>query len=156
MEQTLGLKTCVLSNPPNTLGPQELSQMLPYLDEIRKLGGALCYHAYTSSYGKGAQELYHRSYIDYFSSSAVKALYPQLYQIPIIIGELGYAADSAHGYLSGGSSSTQFTDWLTWYDSEIKKDSSVLGATLFQSGDGGTWQSFNVDSIMGWLKSHLR
>src|SRR6185295_6810339 len=38
---------------------------------------------------------------------------------------------------------------------EIRKDNYCLGVTLFQIGDTGTWNGFNVEPIAGWLASYL-
>lgn len=40
-----------------------------------------------------------------------------------------------------------YINQLAWYDSEMRRDRYVIGATIFTAGGAGTWDSFDIDDI---------
>ena len=49
----------------------------------------------------------------------------------------------------------QYLEQLKWYDSVMRQDSYVLGATIFSLEIPG-WDSFDVAPIMGPLSDYVR
>ncbi len=158
-----GFRPCAYSisvgNPPGSIDEihQTLDRIVPSLRLIKTLGGAWSYHPYTILYTKDPQieiwySLRYRQYYSYFRQK-----YPDLADLPLIFTEGGVDGQSSPqgaGW-KGGGDAAKFQDWLAWWDNEIRKDSYVLGATLFQSGDTAGWNSFDIEPIAGWLASHL-
>lgn len=119
------------------------------IPEMNRTGSVFCYHGYSDevsgnyfSKDATAQEEHPLRYRPFYRALGSNA--PQM-----IIGELGIV----DGWTKRGSAS-QYEDWLRWYDSEIKKDSKIIGATIYQTGGGGS------DAIDGevatWLAQYLK
>lgn len=92
--------------------------------------------------------------------------------VPLVISELGVAAGPPNGACGdpGGNGApgwTGYQDWwvkngfgsngeeayvniLAWYDQEMRKDSYVIGATIFNAGGqdaANTWHSFDLHNV---------
>jgi hypothetical protein len=55
----------------------------------------------------------------------------------------------------GGDGAGVYTSQLAWYDSEMRKDPYVIGATIFTAGRPGGWESFNVENLIPSLTSYV-
>ncbi len=143
--------------PVGNWGPELISAIVPALRKVKETGGVWSYHAYTLDYSTDAgteswTSLRYRMFYDYLSSN-----FPDVADVPMILTEGGVdkgGNGGTDGWIARGDSAS-FENWLTWYDSEIQKDSYILGVTLFQSGNSSDWRSFNVDSISDWLANYL-
>ena len=49
----------------------------------------------------------------------------------------------------------KYLDELKWYDSLLKRDSYVIGATIFQAGIGG-WSSFEISALKDDLTTYMK
>lgn len=134
-----------------------LNALVPYLREIKGMGGAWSYHAFGYNYSTDVAShadtaLRYRQFYDYFLLNA-----PDLYDMLLILTEAGVAesADPYRGYRTSGSTDL-YQQWLKWFDSELQKDSYVVGAALFQMGDSAQWDAFNMDPIADWFKAYLK
>jgi hypothetical protein len=157
-----GVKVCVASlpvgNPPGEMSEikDKLSLFLPAMQKANRLGGAFCYHSYTTQYTTdiGIENFYSLRYR--FLHQMLIELDSSMVMFPFILSEAGVddVGDPAKsGWLARGNTD-QYKQWLQWFDSEIRKDQYVLGATLFQIGDPN-WSSFNIESIANWLSDYL-
>lgn len=75
----------------------------------------------------------------------------------MIIGEAGIDKGgnrSTDGWQSRGSAD-DYKAWLTWFDGEMKQDSYILGATLFEVCDPSGWPSFDLAPIADWFAGYL-
>src|SRR3989338_8165663 len=122
-----------------------------------RMGGAWSYHAYGYNYSTDIAShtdtaLRYRQFYEFFSSNA-----PDLIDMPLILTEAGVAesGDPYRGYRTSGKTAS-YQQWLMWFDSEIKKDSYVVGAALFQMGDSAQWDTFNMDPIADWFKAYIK
>lgn len=142
-----GIKTCAgnILTGDLPLG-SEMAKTLKagLIPTLNSTGGVFCYHGYSDTgFSKDAagQEEQALEYRRFYRDLGVTT--PKM-----IIGELGIA----DGWKKAGTPA-QYQDWLTWYDSEIKKDSQIIGSTIYQVGGGGN------DAIDGavstWLASYL-
>jgi hypothetical protein len=151
-----GVKTCVgsisVGNPGDIKG--SMNAFLPALKKAKQSGGALCYHAYTLSYTTDVNQELNTSLRYRQIHDAITGLDGSLASLPIILSEAGVDQNGnqqTSGWLARGTQ-TQYLNWLRWFDSEISKDSYVLGATLFQIGDT-SWSSFNLEPLAGYLRN---
>ena len=157
-----GLKTCIgsipVGNPQGNYSvvKERMSNFLPALRKAKETGGALCYHAYTLNYSTDTQNELSLSLKYRQLHQAMTELDASLASLPIILSEGGVdrAGNPATSGWQARGDETQFQNWLTWYDSEIQKDSYVTGVTLFQVGDN-YWSSFNLEPIAPWLSNYL-
>ena len=143
-----------VGNPPgNTAEIQDkLNRIAPALRLCQQLGGGWSYHSYSLPYSTNlADEIWYsvryRQYYSYFASA-----HPDLVNLPLVLTEGGI---DGVGPWSTRGDTNQYQNWLTWFDSEIRKDNYCLGVTLFQIGDTGGWNGFNVEPIAPWLASYL-
>lgn len=136
--------------------PEILDAMIPGLQAALHVGGAWGYQGYTLEYSMDPKveswySLRYRLAYDYFKTKC-----PQLMNLPMILIEGGVDrggnADQ-DGWLKRGSLD-QYTQWLDWYDQELKKDPYVLGVTLFKIGAPTIWRSFELEPVVPWLKEH--
>lgn len=101
-------------------------------------------------------------------------LLPRGLNIPLVISETGIDGGAGAGQRPGYSSAQGwmgFTDYwsrelgqtdgiqfyveqLAWYDSMLRQDSFVIGATLFNVGNGATWASFEAAPIIPKLTEY--
>lgn len=158
-----GIKTCAASIAVGNIGgtnDNEIGQRIaPFVDTLRYLkstGGAWCYHAYTLQISQDPEieqwySLRYRKFYKYLQSNA-----PDVADIPMILSEGGIdlSGDPKTSGWKGRVSVDQYIAWLKWFNSEIKRDSYILGTTLFQIGDS-TWSSFNLEPIASILAGML-
>lgn len=101
-------------------------------------------------------------------------LLPRGLNIPLVISEAGIDGGAGAGQRPGYSNAqgwmgfedywgrelgqndpVQFyVDQLAWYDSMLRQDSFVIGATIFNVGNGGTWASFDAAPILPKLTDY--
>ncbi|MBI4067764.1 hypothetical protein HY407_05255 [Candidatus Gottesmanbacteria bacterium] len=158
-----GIASCVASISVGGVGGntdaeigQRIAEFVPTLREVKKMNGAWCYHAYTLEYSKDPlveqwYSLRYRKFYAYLQSNA-----SDIADIPMILSEAGVdktGNPTTDGWQQRGSKA-QYEDWLNWFDSELKKDSYILGTTLFQIGDTH-WSSFNLEPIADYLVAHI-
>jgi hypothetical protein len=135
-----------------------LEPMVPGLRLAHHLGGAWGCHGYTIQYtmdenNESWYSLRYRRAYDWFSEH-----HPELMDLSMILLEGGVddkGDPDKDGWLFRGSLD-DYTDWLTWYDGELKKDDYVLGVTLFKIGAPTTWKSFELEPVVPWLLDHYR
>ncbi|HOA73742.1 MAG TPA: dockerin type I domain-containing protein [Phycisphaerae bacterium] len=158
-----GFKPCAFStavgNPPGSQGEiqQKLAAVVPALRLCKQLGGAWSYHAYTPNWSTDVSfqwwySLRYRQFYNYFANS-----FPDLVDMPLILTEAGFdsgGSPTGSGWQANGTAA-QYQAWLTWWDDQIRRDPYVLGSTIFQIGSPGTWPSFDLEPIAGWMASHL-
>jgi len=61
-----------------------------------------------------------------------------------------------HDQGMGDNGSRAFVSQLAWYDSEMRRDPYVIGATIFTAGrPAGNWDSFNVENMLPDLTSYV-
>ncbi len=156
LNKNAGIKTCVGSIPVGNTTGNDLSYIINELREMKNMGAALCYHSYTFHYSTDVNEeinlsLRYRQYYSFFAQSA-----PDLLSMPVILSEGGVAenGDPYAGYLISNSIE-RYQSWLRWFDQEIKKDSYVIGVTLFQIGNNSDWRYFNLEPISDWLANYI-
>lgn len=155
----------VLANIPvgNPGGPDDgrhrIRIFAPALRHAMQHGGAWSYHAYTIQYTTDPEieqwySLRYRKFYEAFTGE-----WADLKKMPMIITEAGvddHGNADKDGWLARGSAE-KFQNWLRWFDSELKKDDYVIGATLFQNGAGaawGGWASFELETIADWLVNY--
>lgn len=133
----------------------------PMWKHVKDLGGAMCYHAYSYEMTKDAEAerwlpFRYRIMYDYFRNP--DGVVPGLDGIPVILSEAGAETLGGHngGWQNKGLSASQYQDWLAWFDSEIKKDSYVLGATIYAYGSTGKGSSYDIGPIANWLASFIK
>lgn len=160
-----GFKPCVgnipVGNPPGSADDIEakIRAYIPAVRAAKEAGGCWSYHAYTCLYTKdlGTESFYslrYRRFYDIFKKHA-----PDLVDMPMVITEGGVDSDGRNHIAYPGwkrDSADRFMDWLSWFDSEIQKDSYIKGITLFQIGDPGGWDSFDLEPIAERLAEYLR
>ncbi|MCX7799516.1 MAG: hypothetical protein N2109_04155 [Fimbriimonadales bacterium] len=141
-----------VGNPGGT--PEEVAAkveaFLPAFEAAARARGAWGYHAYTLEYSTDPEKeswtsLRYRRILD-----AVRRKRPDLARLPLILTEAGVdRAGNSHedGWVSRGSAD-QFERWLRWFDSELRKDPTVVGATLFASGGFESWPSFELEAFL--------
>jgi hypothetical protein len=157
-----GFKPCSFSisvgNPPGD--PAYMNTMIdtivPALRACKQYNGAWGYHSYTIVYTQDVNtELwYSLRYRQYYQRFA--QYYPDLNDLTLILTEGGVDGQSG----SGGpgwkiDTATRYQNWLAWFDARLMEDSYVLGCTLFQSGDTGSWNSFELEPVSGWIANRL-
>lgn len=157
LNKNAGIKTCIGGIPVGNVEAQDLGYIIDDLRVIKNLGGAFCYHGYTFEYstdvGREIQlSLRYRQFYNFFQNNA-----PDLMSMPLILSEGGVAegGNPYGGYLAS-QNIEKYKNWLRWFDSEIKKDSYVIGVTLFQIGNTTDWANFNLEPIADWLAEYLR
>jgi len=158
-----GFKPCAFSisvgNPPGNPAEvrQHLDNIAPALALCKQLGGAWSYHSYTMEYTTDPEieiwySLRYRQYYAYFAPN-----HTTLVDLPIIFTEGGVDGQSGPeggGWMSGGDAA-KYENWLDWFDARMREDPQVIGCTLFQTGAGYGWRSYDIDPIAPWLASHL-
>ncbi len=135
-----------------------IKYLMPAFKKVKEMGGAISYHGYTVDYAMDVNTelksaLRYQLYYEYINKD------PQVSGLPLLITETGAAEAGTGieqkyaGYMPNNIE--KFKKWLEWYDSELQKDTYVVGATIFQSGETGQWASFNTDHIAEWLCTKL-
>ena len=155
-----GYKPVLGELPVGSLDIDNLSNLMPplvpALRTIRFLGGAWSYHAYTIEYSTDVEteiwySLRYRQFYIYLCQH-----YPDLADMPMFLTETGVDRDGnpkTSGWKARGTAE-KYEEWLSWFDSQIKRDSYITAATIFQIGDW-YWRSFDIEEIAGWLAIYL-
>lgn len=136
----------------------KLAAFLPALQAAAAMGGSWGYHAYTLDYSTDISTEIWFSLRYRMIHQTISSLDPKLATMPLILTEGGVdRAGNAYedGWVSRGSAQN-FEDWLIWFDRELRKDSYVLGVTLFQSGGFESWPSFELEAFAPRLVKLLR
>jgi hypothetical protein len=124
-----------------------LPQIVPYLADA---AAAVDVHTFYEYYcGTGQQHAW-RHYRDFERALPANA------RKPIIITEAGWDDNGnpqTGGYL-GKISRQQYLDILKAYDAALMQDPYVLGATVFQWGDGN-WPSFDLAPMINLFAAYL-
>ncbi|MBI3366835.1 hypothetical protein HY041_04385 [Candidatus Roizmanbacteria bacterium] len=152
-----GFKPAVGEIPVGNPDENNLEGFVPALEAIKQTGGVFTYHAYTIKYTKDTGVEYYYSLRYRLFNDWLKQHHPDLINLPTILTEGGVdevGDPKTSGWQAKGSAQ-EYQDWLSWYDTQIKNDSSIIGVTLFQIGDGH-WSSFNLDPVAGWLSNYLK
>ena len=158
-----GFRPCVGSIPVgNPTGPPaeieaKIKAFIPALRLAKQLRGAWSYHSYTLKYTKDPEveiwySLRYRQFYEIFKRCA-----PDLVDLPLVLTEGGVDNDGNHPDKPGWKrdSAEKYKDWLRWFDSEIKRDSYVVGVTLFEIGHPENWDSFDLEPLADWLADYL-
>jgi len=158
-----GFRPCAFSipvgNPPGSVSEmqQKLAAIVPALRVCKQRGGAWSYHAYTPNWSTdvGFQIWYSLRYRQFYSYFA--QAYPDLLDMPLILTECGFdsGGDPYNSGWQANGTAGQYQDWLAWWDGQIRQNSYVVGSTLFQIGSPGTWPSFDLEPIAGWMAGYL-
>jgi len=149
-----------VGNPPGP--PDEIeAKMLAFVPGLlaaNAVGGAWSYHAYSLKYGTDEAEETWTSLRYRMLHDMVARAHPELSRMPLIITEAGvdYRGDREKDGWQARGDRAKFESWLTWFDTRLREDDYVLGATLFQCGDVRGWPSFETEPINGWLAGYLR
>ena len=132
----------------------------PAIDEARAKGGVLSLHEYSapslqnyyeSGSGEGWTTMRYRKVYNWF-------LIPDGRQIPLVITECGIDGGVIGQGQKGWKSYTSvegYMEQLRWYDSLLKQDSYVLGATIF-SLEIPNWQDFDIAPLMPPLTAYVK
>lgn len=128
----------------------KVEAFLPAFEAAARAGGAWGYHAYTIEYSTDLEKeswtsLRYRRILD-----VVRRSRPDLARLPLILTEAGVdRAGNSHedGWVSRGSAH-EYERWLRWFDAELRKDPTVIGATLFASGGFESWPSFELEAFL--------
>lgn len=160
---TLGPRPLVLNasvgNLPRPVDKAEtLDAMVPGLRLAVHFGGAMGYQSYSCLYTKDIEvelsyALRYRPLYEYYRETA-----PEVATLSMILTEGGidlHGTEDTDGWLPRGSLE-RFTDWLSWYDSELKRDNYVIGVALFKIGAPSIWKSFEMEPVVPWLHDHYR
>jgi len=106
------------------------------------------YHAYTKDLTQDpAQEIWYS--LRYRNTLAQCALGG----VPLVLTEGGQ--DIPTGWQGRGTTAAAFLGWLEWFDARMQEDPEVVGVTLFQVGEHGTWQNFDLGPVAAALAAYL-
>jgi hypothetical protein len=157
LNKNAGIKTCIGGIPVGNTSGEDLQHIVGELRQMKDMEAAFCYHSYTFTYSTDPNveihlSLRYRQYYSFFSQNA-----PDLLSLPLIISEGGVAenGDPYAGYLKNNRIE-DYKNWLNWFDQELKKDSYVIGVTLFQIGNSSDWGYFNLEPIGNWLADRIK
>ena len=130
-------------NPP----PDKLSTFAPFLIDA---AAAVNVHAFHEYYSTGAGQK------DWGGYRAFEQALPASARKPVVITEAGLDdnGDPRTGGWRGKKSPQEYLDILKQYDAVLQQDSYVLGAMVYQWGDGG-WPSFELASMIDLFSSYM-
>ncbi len=132
----------------------------PAIDEARANGGVLSLHEYSAP---SMKNYYEEAAREGWTTGRYRKVYnwfliPDGRQIPLIITECGIdggvIGQGSKGWKSYASGEV-YMEQLKWYDSLMKQDSYVLGATIF-SLEIPNWQDFDIAPIMPQLTAYVK
>jgi len=158
-----GIKTCIASipvgNPPGSYEEikTKFQIFLPALQKAQQHGGAICYHAYSLEYSQDTNKEIYSSLRYRLIHQAITEIDPNLSNLQFVLSEAGIDQNGnpqESGWQARGGVQ-QYMNWIDWFDGQINQDNYVIGATLYQIGDG-YWSSFNLEPIAGWLAGRLK
>ncbi len=127
--------------------PQTLAQFIPYLIPAAAACDLHAFHEYYSMWGKDQ---------DWGLYRAFERALPAYARKPVVITEAGIDDNSqpATGGWRGKISPQQYVDIMKQYDALLLSDPYVLGATLYEWGDG-SWPSFELTPIIQPLADYV-
>jgi hypothetical protein len=82
----------------------------------------------------------------------------QLQGVPLVLTEGGQdvcPAGTPGGWKESAVDAQGYFDWLRWFDEELKKDTDVVGVTLFQIGNTGDWDAFDLGPLAEELEAYI-
>ncbi|MCA1996960.1 MAG: hypothetical protein LDL56_07005 [Armatimonadetes bacterium] len=129
---------------------EKVEAFLPALEAAAKARGAWSYHAYTLDYSTDPEKESWTSLRYRRILQVIRRKRPDLARLPLVLTEAGVdRAGNSHedGWVSRGSAD-DYERWLRWFDAELRKDPSVVGATLFASGGFESWPSFELEAFL--------
>ncbi len=138
--------------------PEILDAMVPAFRTAMRYGGAWASHGYTLEYTKDVEKESWTSLRHRRAYSHLRKAHPDVADLTMLLMEGGVdkAGDPDKDGWQARGTQRQFTDWLKWYDSEIRKDPYVIGVCLFKIGDPGSWKSFDLEPVTPWLREYYR
>jgi hypothetical protein len=127
--------------------PDQLSTFAPFLSDA---AAAVNVHAFHEYYTTAAGQK------DWGGYRAFEQALPASARKPVVITEAGLDdnGDPNSGGWRGKKSPQEYLDLLKAYDALLLQDPYVLGATVFQWGDGA-WPSFELGAMMDLLSSYI-
>jgi len=161
---------------------QEFALFIPAIETALQYRGILTLHEYgaplmTQGYGsalpgypfhadRGSLTLRYRWYYR-------ELLEPAGLVIPLVITEAGIdgmlgnrPGPEGHGWADfqqyaveqgwGRDGIEAFVNQVAWYDAEVRKDSYVLGFTLFTAGSFGHWERYEIAPVLPYLTDYAR
>jgi hypothetical protein len=131
----------------STGNPVQLAQVIPYLTAAAAAVDVHAFHEYYSTWGGEKDWGRYRQF---------EALLPPSSRKPVVITEAGLDdnGDPTTGGYRGKISNSEYLDILKRYDNLLLFDSYVLGATIYQWGDGN-WPSFDLSPVIDPLASYV-
>ena len=153
-----GRKACIgnfSTGTPDVTNPQAWPAFYPALDAARTHAGILGVH----EYGTPMQQYFDPGSGEGWLCGRYRKVYRQFLipsgrSLPLAITEAGVDGVAPVGW-KNHYTGEQYLDQLEWYDSLMRADPYVLGATIFSLEIPG-WDSFDIAPIMGALTDHLR
>lgn len=160
----------------------EFALFVPAVETALQYGGVLTLHEYsapviTQGYGsalpgypfyadRGSLTLRYRWYYR-------ELLEPAGLVIPLIITEAGIdgiigdrPGPSGYGWADfqqyavqqgwGSDGIEAFVNQMAWYDAEVRKDSYVVGFTIFTAGPIGHWRNYDIAPVLPHLTDYAR
>jgi len=127
--------------------PDKLPIVLPHLIDA---AAAVDLHAFHEYYKQNGQQADWRRYREFERALPAHA------RKPVVITEAGWDdnGDPLTGGYRGKVSDQQYVEILKQYDAVLLQDPYVLGATVFQWGDG--WPSFDLTSAVNLLTAYVQ
>ncbi len=127
--------------------PDKLSTFTPFLVDA---AAAVNVHAFHEYYTTAAGQK------DWGGYRAFEQALPASARKPVVITETGLDdnGDPNTGGWRGKKSPQEYLDLLKQYDTVLQQDPYVLGAAVFQWGDGG-WPSFELGSMMDLISTYV-
>ncbi len=128
--------------------PDKLPIVLPHLIDAATTVDLHSFHEYYKQNGAQVDWRHYRDFERALPASARK---------PIIITECGWDdnGDPATGGYVGKVTQQQYLEILKQYDAALMQDPYVLGATIFQWGDG-RWHSFELAPMINLLGGYIQ
>ncbi|MCL4395021.1 MAG: hypothetical protein M1482_09510 [Chloroflexi bacterium] len=126
--------------------PAKWNSILPYIVDAAAATDVHAFHEYYSRVGLGRDWGLYRTFEQALPASARK---------PVVVTEAGYDDNGQPngGYL-GKITAAQYLEILKQYDQVLLQDPYVLGATIFQWGDG-SWPSFDLSPEIKLLSDYI-
>jgi hypothetical protein len=155
-----GKKACIgnfYTGWPNIHDPGMWPTFYPAIDAAKAHGGVLG----LQEYGTPMQQYFEPETGEGWLCARYRKVYrihlvPDGKVLPLIVTETGVDGVAPIGW-KNHFTADQYMDQLRWYDSILRQDSYVLGATIFSLEIGGDyWASFDIEPILPALRDHLR
>lgn len=140
---------------PDVTNPSMWPAFYPAIDAARQHGGILGLH----EYGTPMQQYFDSASGEGWLCGRYRKVYrqhliPSGRVLPLAITETGVDGLAPTGW-KNHYSGDQYMSQLQWYDSLMRQDSYVLGATIFSLEIPG-WNDFDIAPIVGPLTDYVR